>query len=333
MTNQEARNKLNQLGLKYDFSLFCYNGSRNNKSIIICPEHGMFENTYHYIIKSHNGLICKECRNEYQQLKIFKNIYGEDFNHKQHLINIINELEYHNIDINNIPDNIKYFTTNSNIKLKCNKHGEFITTYKTLNSYKTGCPDCKKENGHGRRTYNLKYIQDIAIKNNGECLSKIYKGLNGRYKFICKNGNEFTTTLRMLVDNNKNVWCNCKLCNPKRISKAEDIITDYLNANNISYIPEKTFNDCKSDKNRLLRFDFYLPDYNMCIEYDGKHHFKPINYFGGEAVQQRTIINDNVKNKYCKEKNINIIRIPYTEKNNICTILNTYFTDNLYINK
>ena len=332
MTNQEARNKLNQLGLIYDFSLFEYNGNRDNKSIIICPEHGEFKNNYHYVIKSYNGLVCKECRNEYQQLKIFQNIYGNDFDFKLHLISLIKNLKHNHIDINKIVNDIQYNSTKSIIKLCCKKHGEFNTTYPTL-KLKTGCPDCKKENGRGRRIYDLKYIQDIAKYNNCKCISTKYKGLDNRYDFICENNNHFTTTLRMLVNDNKKVWCNCKLCNPKRISKAEDIIADYLNENNIFYITEKRFDDCKSDKNRPLRFDFYLPDYNICIEYDGKHHYEPIKYFGGEIVYERTIVNDVLKNKYCEDNNIKLIRIPYTEKNNICTILNSYFADNQYIIK
>lgn len=320
LTNQQAINKLNQLGLKYDFSKFEYNGKRSNKSIIICPEHGEFKNSYHYIIKSHNGLICKKCRYENHQLEMLKQYHDSDFNFKQHLIDVINDLKCNNIDITKIPDNTHYNTKNSKIKLYCRKHGEFNITYQTLKKYETGCPDCKKEdNKKGRRTYDLKYIQNIAKQKGGKCISSKYQGINNRYEFICKNGSYFNTTLKMIL--NKNVWCNCKLCSPDRTSKAEDQIIEYLNSKNIKYISEKRFDDCLSNKNIKLRFDFYLPDYNMCIEYDGKQHYEPIKYFGGETIFQRTIINDKVKNKYCNDNKIKLIRIPYFEKNYIENIL------------
>lgn len=50
--------------------------------------------------------------------------------------------------------------------------------------------------------------------------------------------------------------------------------------NNIKFISEKRFNGCKNINE--LPFDFYLPNQNLLIEYDGIQHFKPINFFGGE---------------------------------------------------
>ena len=77
----------------------------------------------------------------------------------------------------------------------------------------------------------------------------------------------------------------------------------------ISYKMEYTFNDCKYKK--LLRFDFYLPDYNCCIEYDGEQHFKESTFFREDLkeIQKR----DNIKNEYCKQNDIKLIRIPYTD--------------------
>lgn len=62
-----------------------------------------------------------------------------------------------------------------------------------------------------------------------------------------------------------------------------------------------------------MKFDFYLPDYNVCIEYDGKQHFKPVEYWGGEWSLTELQIKDNLKNNYCKDKKIELIRINYTE--------------------
>ena len=92
-------------------------------------------------------------------------------------------------------------------------------------------------------------------------------------------------------------------------SKGEQKISQILRENDIVFEQQKTFDGCHSDKNYPLRFDFYLPDYNTCIEYDGKQHFKPIEYFGGEEVFKRQQENDQIKNNYCTENNIRLIRI------------------------
>lgn len=74
------------------------------------------------------------------------------------------------------------------------------------------------------------------------------------------------------------------------------------------------------------RFDFYLPQYNLFIEFDGSQHYKPARYKGSdtqknlqdfEDVQRR----DKLKNKYCAKNKINLLRIPYYESKNIDSII------------
>ena len=67
-----------------------------------------------------------------------------------------------------------------------------------------------------------------------------------------------------------------------------------------------------------MPFDFYLPQYNICIEYDGEFHYKMIMGYD-EFINQK--IRDTIKTVYCKENNIKLIIIPYWEFNNIENIL------------
>ena len=60
-------------------------------------------------------------------------------------------------------------------------------------------------------------------------------------------------------------------------------------------------------------FDFYLPDYNLCIEYDGEQHFKPLKHFGGEKDLTERQENDKIKTNYCLENKISLLRIRYDE--------------------
>ena len=65
----------------------------------------------------------------------------------------------------------------------------------------------------------------------------------------------------------------------------------------------------------VLKFDFailYNKDVIGVIEYDGKQHFEPIDFFGGVDGFRKTQTRDEIKNNYCKEHNVPILRIPYT---------------------
>ena len=83
------------------------------------------------------------------------------------------------------------------------------------------------------------------------------------------------------------------------------------------------FKECKNIF--PLPFDFYIPHKDICIEYDGEQHYKPIEYFGGVKKFKRLKRNDNIKNKYCKENNIKLIRIKYSQYKNIDKILKKSF--------
>ena len=97
-------------------------------------------------------------------------------------------------------------------------------------------------------------------------------------------------------------------------SHGERDIIKFLVSNSIIFVEEKRFDDCR---NILpLPFDFYLPEYNICIEFDGKQHFESISYWGGDDGLINRQHNDNIKNNYCYEKNIELIRIRYDEKIN-----------------
>lgn len=104
---------------------------------------------------------------------------------------------------------------------------------------------------------------------------------------------------------------NVHSCGCSSMSLGALTIREYLDEHGIHYIPEHHFNDLRSDKGSFLWFDFYLPEHNMCIEYDGRQHFEPIDFFGGMETFKRTQLNDALKNKYCRENNIKLLRISY----------------------
>ena len=83
----------------------------------------------------------------------------------------------------------------------------------------------------------------------------------------------------------------------------------YTEICDIVYVYQKIFKDCK-DKNPLP-FDFYLPEYNMCIEYQGQQHYYPVEIFGGKKTFEKQQKHDNIKKEYCQKNNITLFEIPY----------------------
>ena len=123
------------------------------------------------------------------------------------------------------------------------------------------------------------------------------------------------------IDSNSLVSHNTTSCGCQKKSVGEEIIMKILKQNNIKYQRQYSFDDCISPKNSKLLFDFAIFDNNnnlkYIIEYDGIQHFKSIDYFGGEQEFNYRKLCDNIKNDYCNQHNISIIRIPYTERNKI----------------
>ncbi len=91
----------------------------------------------------------------------------------------------------------------------------------------------------------------------------------------------------------------------KYTSKGERRVIKILRQAGIKYKREHIFPDCVY-KNPL-RFDFYLADRNTCIEFDGSQHY--IGWFGDLESLRLNQIRDDIKNKYCLEKGITLIRL------------------------
>lgn len=95
-------------------------------------------------------------------------------------------------------------------------------------------------------------------------------------------------------------------------SKGEAKINSILSILKIDFETQKSFEQLKNLGNNLY-FDFYLPQYNCCIEYQGIQHYKPVEQFGGISEFEHRQYLDDLKRQYCKEHNIKLIEIPYTD--------------------
>lgn len=125
--------------------------------------------------------------------------------------------------------------------------------------------------------------------------------------FTCGCGEEMILTQKQF----RGEKYRCDKCTKAR-SGLELKVKQYLIENKINFIEQYKIKDCK-DK-LPLPFDFYLTDYNVLIEVDGKQHFKPA--FGGKESFEIRKKHDDIKNQYCKENNLSLIRIPYYDFDN-----------------
>ena len=120
----------------------------------------------------------------------------------------------------------------------------------------------------------------------------------------------------------------CPKCTIRQ-SHYMDLVESIMDKMGVKYEKEKRFEDCKNI--RILPFDYYIPNFNTCIEVDGEfHYYKNTSYSNirpsssYEEVHKR----DLIKDEYCKANNINLIRLPYYQEENFEKIIK----DNLYAN-
>ena len=132
------------------------------------------------------------------------------------------------------------------------------------------------------------------------------KHYNALWLCQCECGNQKIISSSALRKGDSNS-CGCLK------SKGEAFISKLLEENNIPFEREKSFKDCVLINNHKARFDFYI-DNKYLIEYDGEQHFQSGSGWNTEEKVKITQESDKIKNEWCKNNNIPLIRIPYTHK-------------------
>ena len=296
---------------KYDYTLAKDDYIKiDSKVRIICPIHGETIQEARTHLKGHG---CKQC--------------GYDNNSKEFRkssISFIAEAK----DVHNDTYDyslVEYKTCYDKVRIICPTHGIFE---KSPNHHLKGqgCPNCS--------------VKSIDIINNN-------RHRNIKANFIKKarnvHGDSFEYLSEYVDSYTKiNIKCNkCGLlfkqkphnhlsgngCPHCKISKGEKRIRVWLDNNNVEYYTEKWWDECRG-KVRPLPFDFWLPNKNMVIEFQGRQHYEPVNFrnsLNEEEIRnnfESTKRNDSIKKEFCINTNITLLEIPYWEMKNIEEILN-----------
>lgn len=298
-TNEEFIKECYQIhDNKYDYSLVKY---KNNKTKvkIICEIHGLFEQTPKIHLK---GSGCPKCFGNIRLTnKEFidraKSIHNDKYNY----------------------DLVKYENNNKNVEIVCKTHGIFMQTPSNHLSGK-GCMGCYKDKKPElRRLDKNDFIKkaNLVHSNKYDYSKSFYVDRKTDINIICHKHGTFKQRPQHHL-----YGSGCPKC---LSSKGENRVRKYLIEKCLKFEEQKTFKTLKYKTS--LFYDFYLPEHNICIEYDGKQHYKIIEHFGGKTEFIKTKKKDEIKTKYCEDNGIYLIRIPYYDYENIDDILNENFNN------
>lgn len=259
----------------------------NTPLIVTCPLHGDFTVTPKEHYKNSNGG-CIKCSNRYRRT-VDEFITDAEIKHG-------GKYKYDKVNFNNIRDKVI---------ITCPNHGDFEQVARD-HLRGAGCPDCS---GLKRKSTD-EFIKMATEKHGGKYGYDNANYINNRTPVLitCEKHGDFK---QAPVNHVRGAGCpKCKE------SVGEKTIQSILDGNNISYTQQKKFENCVGIGKKFCRklpFDFYLPMYNICIEYDGRQHTEPA--YGEDQLEIQKSI-DKIKDEYCKNNNIKLIRVSHKLKKN-----------------
>lgn len=203
-----------------------------------------------------------------------------------------------------------YNETRSRVNMICNICGHTWSTLANhiINGKKTGCAKCaSRETANKNRKTHKQFVEDIySIHREDIEVIGTYKNMKSKVGIRCNCCNHEWEA--MPSDLQKGT--GCPIC---KKSKGEKYILNLLNDNDIDFIPQYWFNDCRNIKPLPFDFAIFKDDKLLfLIEYQGEQHFRMVNFMGGEKGFNQRIERDQIKRDYCKSNNILLLEIPYT---------------------
>lgn len=275
-------------GDRYDYSKVDYVNAEK-KVIIICPDHGEFLQTPHSHLK---GCRCHTCarlshkdkvsRSHDEFIKLAKEVHGDKYDYSK----------------------TKYTTTYNMVTITCPVHGDF--EQRADGHLKYGCQKCAVES----ITYDTETFIKKAKLRHGNKYN--YSKTNYTYSkchviITCPKHGDFKQ-----IANEHLCRTGCPVCSS---SRGEKLLYIILKNNNIDFVQQYKLG------NTNYRYDFYLPELDTLIEYDGIQHFEPVEYFGGMSRFLEVKANDELKNTLALTHNKKLLRVHYKNITNLKDVL------------
>lgn len=265
------------------------NNIGNKKPITItCKIHGDFTQTPQNHLK---GAGCKKCA----------------LDNRKTTEKFINEAIKKHGDTYNY-SKTEYIDIFTKVTITCKKHGDFKQNPR-LHLDGRGCWKCSVDlRFKGLTKTTEKFIADAKLVHGDMYTYDKVEYVNSRTIVIitCPIHGDFKQTPSSHIGRKS----GCQICG---LSKGEKEIKKKLDDFGVNYIRQMRFKDCRG-KTKPLPFDFYLPEHNILIEFDGsQHYFNKGKLWGGEDGLKTRQKNDAIKTQYCLDNNIKLIRIRYDE--------------------
>lgn len=200
-----------------------------------------------------------------------------------------------------------YKSNQTYVECRCDCGNTTIVYVGNVVSGKTKSCGCEETNSRfdrihekdlsGMKFGHLTVLHSTSKRYSNQCVGWLCK---------CDCGNDIIVRSSNLL-RGKTRSCGCN-----KTSKLEEYVEEILDEYGITYDREYRFAGCKNCY--TLPFDFHIVEQNkeFCIECQGQQHYEPIKHFGGEKRFITTKRNDSIKEKFCKDNNITLIRLPYT---------------------
>lgn len=207
-----------------------------------------------------------------------------------------------------------YKNVATKIQVKCPEGHIYDVSY---NNFRAGkrCRLCAYIANGAKRKFSLEEVRARIEKNEGFILiSDTYENSYQPLKIQCPEGHIFALSMSKFLQGRR-----CTVCSK---SRGETSISKFLCEHNVAFESEYIYADCRNIE--PLRFDFAIfhtkiPNRPvLLIEYDGEFHYQPAGGLLNFKLQKKR---DNIKNNYCQNNNIPLLRIPYWEFDNIEQIL------------
>lgn len=273
-------------GLRYDYSDVDYLNA-NSKVSISCKLHGSFKQE----CNSHlQGAGCPICKGGVKQTKL-------QFVEKARLIHG-DKYDYSSVSESD----------GESKRITCKKHGNFMQIG-FVHLRGAGCPKCA-----GFNKTKAEFIIE-AKEVHGDVYSYAkseYTRSTKKIEIVCEfHGSFFQRPVDHII--------NMQGCAKCRLSKGEIRIDKYLKETHISFETQKSFPDSEIPR---LKFDFYLPEFNLLIEFNGKQHYSPIAFYGGRKKFKRQQQIDVLKKSFASQNGYRFLVIPYNEESPMALINN-----------
>lgn len=293
-------------GDKYNYSNINYINCKQEIELV-CPKHGLFKITPDYHVRGGGCPLCfcknaKKITTEYWIQKA-KEVHGNKYDYSK----------------------VKYKKASEKVCIICPKHGEFwMTPNNHLRNH--GCSKCSSEERSKNRRFSKEQFIEKARKIHGNKYDYSQVNyINDSIKvcIICPEHGKFQMTPNNHTHKTKPE--GCPKCSK---SHGEHYVEQYLIKNNIKYIEQyKIEIDKDINSTGFAYIDFYLPDYNLFIEYNGEQHYVPMRFSGGEIAFEKQQKRDKYIKNYCINNNINLMEISYKQntKDKVFEYLNKYF--------